>query len=405
MVANISVAVLHVALCSLCNSIRPFECAVDITCNTVDRQPDILALFEQRADNQLTEHELASQILQAAVTRTDSFRSNERACRKKWTGRERLIVNWYRNFTDRVFICANLINSEDLLGGYVYNLLRLIDVIGHRRVFVAVYENGSTDHTKDILRTLDILLSVLGIDHAIDRDNQPAIGPKTHRIEHLAYVRNRAMRQFYANASFDRVVFINDVFFCDYDILELLMQSVRRNADITCGLDLDTPSGLGFYDTWVYRGLDGRMLTQKYLAPPDMPADRRPYRAMCCWNGAAVLSAAPFVQDRIRFRRSEPEECSASECSLLCKDFLLHGYDRILVVPSVMFVYNSADLEPLTGLYHKLPYIHRYTDSAITFDQLADPRDVECAGLVGSGIRSPDRPVIREQVRIGTSIH
>jgi alpha-1,3-mannosyltransferase len=204
---------------------------------------------------------------------------------------------------------------------------------------------------------------------------------------------------------FDRVLFMNDVYFCEHDMLELLRQSMRHDADITCGLDMDAPYGFGFYDTWVYRDLAGHMLTVKTQVLPDMSADYRPFRALCCWNGAAVLNTDPFVKDTLRFRRSMSDECSASECSLLCKDFIARGYDRVLVVPSVMLVYKAADLEMLAGMYHRLPRIHEFADSPVEFPQLAPDQRVDCAGLVGTGMRSPDQPVIQEHVRVGTSVH
>lgn len=52
---------------------------------------------------------------------------------------------------------------------------------------------------------------------------------------------------------FGKVLFLNDVFFCAHDMVELLYQSDLHQSDMTCGLDYDnTDKGLGFYDTYGY---------------------------------------------------------------------------------------------------------------------------------------------------------
>ena len=46
----------------------------------------------------------------------------------------------------------------------------------------------------------------------------------------------------------DRVIFINDVFFCVNDVMRLAFQG----ADLACGMDFQQqfPGLLAFYDTW-----------------------------------------------------------------------------------------------------------------------------------------------------------
>ena len=46
----------------------------------------------------------------------------------------------------------------------------------------------------------------------------------------------------------DRVIFINDVFFCVNDVMRLAFQ----DADLACGMDFQQqfPGLLAFYDTW-----------------------------------------------------------------------------------------------------------------------------------------------------------
>ena len=51
---------------------------------------------------------------------------------------------------------------------------------------------------------------------------------------------------------------------------------------------------------------------------------------------------------RLRRRSHEPGECAASECSLLCNDFLRLGYDNMVVDPGIRLAYEAFAAQ---GLY------------------------------------------------------
>ncbi|KIO11247.1 glycosyltransferase family 69 protein, partial [Pisolithus tinctorius Marx 270] len=67
-------------------------------------------------------------------------------------------------------------------------------------------------------------------------------GPFNHRIEYLAKVRNQALDPLHelrdANDEFfDTIIFMNDILLCVDDVLELIWQSRRNSAGITCTAD------------------------------------------------------------------------------------------------------------------------------------------------------------------------
>lgn len=64
----------------------------------------------------------------------------------------------------------------------------------------------------------------------------------------------------------------------------------------------------------------------------------------------AVLSATPFLEHGIRFRRSDTakDECAASECSLIASDFWKVGFGRVQIVPAVQ-VRPSPDVTGAPG--------------------------------------------------------
>lgn len=107
-----------------------------------------------------------------------------------------------------------------------------------------------------------------------------------------------------------------------------------------------------FYDNWVSRDINGTALEN---APFDSifhdPASAErfqmhlPVQVQACWNGVAVLDPAPFyTPPYVRFRMASltENECSASECSLICNDYWEAGYGRILMVPRVKLAYDKV---------------------------------------------------------------
>jgi len=68
----------------------------------------------------------------------------------------------------------------------------------------------------------------------------------------------------------------------------------------------------------------------------------------CCWNGLAVLSAESFKAG-LRFRSSQPQECQASECSLMCEDFTRLGFRHVVMDPGVRLAYEREQVDVLQG--------------------------------------------------------
>jgi len=74
------------------------------------------------------------------------------------------------------------------------------------------------------------------------RTSQRTRGAFNHRIEYLAEVRNAAFVPLHElregqGEFFDTVIFMNDILPCVDDLLELIWQSRRNNAGITCAAD------------------------------------------------------------------------------------------------------------------------------------------------------------------------
>ncbi|KAJ2759498.1 hypothetical protein H4S06_002200 [Coemansia sp. BCRC 34490] len=279
-------------------------------------------------------------------------------------------------------------------------LVELARVLGPQRVFISIYENASQDSTTEILQVLKRVLLSLDIPHSITTDKRER--PKQrHRIEYMAELRNRAMEPLYRNetASFDKIVFVNDVFFCVPDVLELIHQADKQNAHMTCAEDFALTHGsLTFYDTWVARDMLGRAFKPKQRNIADDGGalvgqlHGRPFQVQCCWNGMTVIDARVFAgREGIRFRRSAESECSASECSLLCNDMWVRGFERLIVVPRVKVSYEIQTRDYLRMPLHaprEMPFSERQPEQKIAFRPA--PETVYCHPLNGAGLRVPD---------------
>jgi alpha-1,3-mannosyltransferase len=141
----------------------------------------------------------------------------------------------------KYFFAINLYNSFDIIPDLFATLFRVAAVLGYHNVFVSIYENGSTDQTKALLRIFDALTRSVGM-RVLIRTSQRTRGAFNHRIEYLAEVRNAAFVPLQelrdsAGEYFDTIIFMNDVLPCVDDLLELIWQSRNNNAGITCAAD------------------------------------------------------------------------------------------------------------------------------------------------------------------------
>ena len=252
----------------------------------------------------------------------------------------------------RIFIALNLYNSEAILPSLGGNLLDLADVLGD--VAISIFENGSTDRTPEALSHLAAVLSYANVSHSIRIDRQRTDWSRVHRIEQvifslcrigfsridlftqLAIYRNEALSPL--NSTFDTLLFINDVFFCPSDALELLLQRRIQHADAVCGLDWIPGSllryfGFGtvkFYDNCQFARIESRKYSDDFAgvarsitgelvrsrsdtftqfrdgfdelfpAAQDIESRSRlrnlePIPVFSCWNGMIALDTRPLL--------------------------------------------------------------------------------------------------------------
>ncbi|KAF8893098.1 capsular associated protein [Infundibulicybe gibba] len=293
----------------------------------------------------------------------------------------------------KYFFGINLYNSFDIIPDLFATLFRVAAVLGYHNVFVSIYENGSTDQTKALLRIFDALTRSVGMRITI-RTSMRTRGAFNHRIEYLAEVRNAAFVPLHElrdteNEVFDTIIFMNDILPCIDDLLELIWQSRRNNAGITCAADYMYHEEIGspvFYDNWVARDINGTALEN---APFERIFHHEhsgarfqrhlPVQVQSCWNGIAILDPAPFYSPphvRFRMARITEGECSASECSLICNDYWEAGYGRIMMVPRVKLAYDRKVYDIIHPSRRNLTAIRGYARmGGLPDNPRTDPQD------------------------------
>ena len=243
----------------------------------------------------------------------------------------------------------------------------------------------------------------LGLD-GFPRVTLPSGERRVKRITYLAEVRNRALlpldppdepshesyekpRGFqYTSMSFDRILFINDVYFSPLSALQLLFSTNldpstdRASYRAACAADF-----IGyamFYDTFVVRDLEGfgmGLTFYPWFTPSgkaesrnDVLAEKDAVRVKSCWGGMIALDAAPFQRPSestttagvgtilLRFR-SEPEIFwESSECCLVHADMTAHSlpWDELQDTGIYINPFIRVAYKPVT--YSWIPLVTRY---------------------------------------------
>eukprot|EP00898_Chlorokybus_atmophyticus_P001450 jgi/Chlat1/2305/Chrsp17S00167 len=282
-----------------------------------------------------------------------SYRDTQAVCSRHWAkGLESLVGAELQSWS--VFFAMNLHQNQEVSPHLATELLRVISWLDPGKVFVSVYESGSTDKTAEVISGLHSLLDKRRVSHLIVSNSTDMRAEGAPRIEFLARVRNRALDPLFDLAHhmrFDKVFFNNDVFFCAEDVLLLLL----HDAHIAAGLDINKidwkrRKGPVYYDIWVGQDLNGDDINRfpPYVRLSESQARFQqglPVSVYCAWNGMVSIRPEVFYDQQTRFRtRKWRGECSASEMTFFCQDiWKAYGLNtRVVIDPRVLVAYKPA---------------------------------------------------------------
>ncbi|KAI4150709.1 MAG: hypothetical protein LQ341_001052 [Variospora aurantia] len=274
--------------------------------------------------------------------------------------------------TEKIFIASIHWNNEAVLRSHWNTaVLRLVEHIGSKNVFVSVLESGSWDDSKGALRHLDEELQRLGVPrkvilekttHADEISQRPgkdgwidtARGKKEmRRIPYLSRLRNRSLEPLTTLAeegtTFDRILFLNDVVFDTQDVVSLLS---TRGGEYAAACSLDFAKPPHYYDTFALRDFDGdEAVTSTYpyfrsSASRNALISGQPVPVQSCWNGIIAFDAAPFYHTPpLRFRGISDSlaryHVEGSECCLVHADNPLTNSRGVWLNPNVRVGYSA----------------------------------------------------------------
>ncbi|KAL8849886.1 MAG: hypothetical protein Q9221_005152 [Calogaya cf. arnoldii] len=258
----------------------------------------------------------------------------------------------------KYFFALNLHQCAQLLPQLLGSILDTIKFLGPQNCALSIVEGRSNDGTFETLLLLVEELDRISVKYFLQTDERsPAVlggGINRHRVWALAILRNLALQPLVDLQLGDdtdvTVVFVNDVVICTEDILELIYQRHRQNADMTCAMDWTFPGDRAFfYDKWISRGINGDTFFEIgrydviFWNDPETSEKfkaGKPVQVFSCWNGAVTFTAKPIVQQKTKFRATPVQECLQGEPQSFCKDLWMQGYGKIAVVPTVNVAYD-----------------------------------------------------------------
>ncbi|KAJ8068039.1 hypothetical protein OCU04_003617 [Sclerotinia nivalis] len=244
---------------------------------------------------------------------------------------------------EKVFIAANIVDSELIDGLWGDHLVALVEAIGKERVFVSVYggPKDSLERLNERLHGVEKKI-VAEADDAIDlstlhRVTLPSGQTRVKRIEFLADVRNKALDPITSGEltkKYERVLFLNDVIFEVEGALRLLWgtnvnEEGRAEYKAVCGADFI--SSWKYYDTYATRDTEGYSIgvpifpwfggKGESTSRNDVLAGKDAVRVKSCWGGIVAFDAR-FFQKEIdnttssTLKEKKPEDANERSISL-----------------------------------------------------------------------------------------
>lgn len=197
-------------------------------------------------------------------------------------------------------------------------------------------------------------LSLVNISHTIVLDDTPK-NYSERRIPLLAKRRNQALLPLYQQqqqrgVTFDRILFLNDIWFDWTDAVALLESRTTNDDDYDAVCSMDFYGQ--YYDEFATREIDGGWLgSGNYPYFQDMKSRNLLRRqelvpVYSCWGGMIAYNTAPFMlmnpntnNPLLSFRSLWPDDpqppLEASECCLIHSDLISLNYSRIYINPKI----------------------------------------------------------------------
>ncbi|MCJ1453028.1 hypothetical protein MMC28_003373 [Mycoblastus sanguinarius] len=327
----------------------------------------------------------------------------------------------------KIFIAASIYDAEGhLLGGHWGEaLLKLIDILGNRNVFLSIYENNSGENGQTAQIKFERRVQCphsMVLEDEIPLEDLPHVtlpdgSERTKRIAFLAEARNRALQPLaeHPEIKYDKLLYLNDAVFDPIEAAQLLLSTNLDEHGHTayraaCAVDFINP--FKFYDTYATRDMEGYSMGVPFFpwftdagngfSRQDVLDGKDAVRVKSCWGGMVAFDAKPFQGDPpLRFRSTPDTYWDASECCLIHADLLNQGtFDEdgdfvgIYMNPFVRTAYDNGTLWwlPKVKRFERLYTIPHNIVNHVVGLPWFNPRRTEIAGAkVLEEVWTPDK--------------
>lgn len=277
----------------------------------------------------------------------------------------------------KIFIAASIYDEGGYLLGGAWGeaVLKLINMLGNRNVFLSIYENTSGEggqvaqfkFERRVQCQHNMVLEDSPPLEELPRIRLPDGSERTKRIAYLAEVRNRALSPLdeHPEVKYDKLLYLNDVIFDPIEAAQLLLSTNMDEHGITayraaCAVDFINP--FKFYDTFATRDLEGYSMGVPFFpwftnagsgsSRRDVLAGKDAVRVKSCWGGMVAFDARPFqANPPLRFRATPDTYWDASECCLVHADLLDQStfdedgdYVGVYMNPFIRVAYSNTTL-------------------------------------------------------------
>lgn len=230
----------------------------------------------------------------------------------------------------KVLLYSIIRNEERFINKYYENIKKIVSQIKDYEFYISIYENDSTDKTKQLLMSKDwsFIKNFSFITETL-RTNDYGSVKDPDRVKNLSIARNKAIEVSDWIDKVDYVMMIESDFTFSVDSVRKLLNFEKAEPDFDIVSAISIRSG-NLYDAWATRKTPVFVKGKQEI---DADWKRTPYgRYYSTSNGICLYRAKPF-QEGARYgwinKVTNEYDC---DTVIICQDFYDRGYRNIFIM-------------------------------------------------------------------------
>ena len=265
----------------------------------------------------------------------------------------------------KIMICTIMRNSEKTISRWWNTVKKIAETYPLIEFDISIYENDSTDGTKNFLKETVILESDSYFSDTFitcEDINTESFGSvvDAQRVLNLATARNKCLHQSVDINSYDYFLSVEADADFNVSLLKYLFDK-GENWDILSGASY-YPLSKGFYDQWATRrgaNEDRWDMPMGRLSDPSIPLFKGPFSELhpkslasridevvevySTFNLVCLYRAKPITEGHLFGGYSQNLDSFDCDTAVICENFRRAGYNRIGMLPHLE-VFNDPDM-------------------------------------------------------------